>query len=132
MFFQKPPYAIINLFFVQNLFKEIPYISLYTAIMTQIEIFQSSGFTVECLVVHGEPWFKGVDVATSLGYLRPRDAVYDHVPLEFKKTRTLLSSASSVGKTPTLDPNDGKVIFISGLEVEMLQPSWAMPTRYKH
>ena len=81
--------------------------------MTQIEIFQSSGFTVECLVVHVEPWFKGVDVATSLGYLRPRDAVYDHVPLEFKKTRTLLSSASSVGVLPTLDPNDGKVMFIS-------------------
>ena len=44
-----------------------------------MEIFQSSGFTVECLAVDGEPWFKGVDVATSLGYLRPRDAVYAHV-----------------------------------------------------
>ena len=31
-----------------------------------------------------------------------------------------------------LDPNDGKVMFTSGLEVKMLQPSWAMPTRYKH
>ena len=81
--------------------------------MTQMEIFQSSGFTVECLAVDGEPWFKGVDVATSLGYLRPRDAVYDHVPHIFKKSRSQLTSASSIGKTPTLDPNYGKVMFIS-------------------
>ena len=89
-------------------------------------------FTVECLAVDGDPWFKGVDVATSLGYLRPCDTVYDHVPHKFKKTRTLLSSASSVLKMQMLDPNDGKVMFTSGLEVKMLQPSWAMPTRYKH
>ena len=53
--------------------------------MTQIQIFQTPGFTVECLIVDGEPWFKGVDVATSLGYLRPRNAVCDHVPHKFKK-----------------------------------------------
>ena len=81
--------------------------------MTQIEIFQTPGFTVECLIVDGDPWFKGVDVATSLGYLRPRNAVCDHVPHKFKKSRSQLTSASSVLKTPTLDPNDGKVMFIS-------------------
>ena len=81
--------------------------------MTQIQIFQNPGFTVECLIVDGDPWFKGVDVATSLGYLRPRNAVCDHVPHKFKKSRSQLTSASSVLKTPTLDPNDGKVMFIS-------------------
>ena len=81
--------------------------------MTQIQIFQTPGVTVECLIVDGDPWFKGVDVATSLGYLRPRNAVCDHVPHKFKKSRSQLTSASSVLKTPTLDPNDGKVMFIS-------------------
>ena len=42
-------------------------------------------FTVECLAVDGDPWFKGVTVATSLGYLRPCDTVYDHVPHKFKR-----------------------------------------------
>ncbi len=39
---------------------------------------------ISCVMVNGDPWFKGIDVATVLGYARPRDAVYDHVPLKLR------------------------------------------------
>ncbi len=42
------------------------------------------GAEISCLTVKGEPWFKGIEVAAVSGYARPRDAVYDHVPLKFK------------------------------------------------
>ncbi len=48
--------------------------------MTQIQTFQNSSFSVQCMCVHGNPWFRGNDVAKVLGYSRPRDAIKDHVP----------------------------------------------------
>jgi hypothetical protein len=64
-------------------------------------------------MLHGEPWFKGVEVATVLGYARPRDAVYDHIPLKFKNTFQYLRGMVGVGKTPTLDANELKTSWIS-------------------
>ena len=56
---------------------------------------------ISCLVVSGEPWIKGVEVATLLGYERPRTAVRKHVPLKYKNTlgflvRTLGVSAADM------------------------------------
>ena len=45
-----------------------------------------AGAEISCIMIKGEPWFKGIDVAVVLGYARPRDAVYEHVPLKFKNT----------------------------------------------
>ena len=28
---------------------------------------------IRCIVVNGEPWFKGAEVASDLGYKKPRD-----------------------------------------------------------
>ncbi len=44
------------------------------------------GAEISCFIIKGEPWFKGVEVATVLGYAKPRNAVYEHVPLKFKNT----------------------------------------------
>ena len=55
---------------------------------------------------------KGIDVATVLGYARPRDAVYDHVPLKFKNTFQYLVKPSGVGEMPTRDANELKASWI--------------------
>ena len=47
--------------------------------MCETMTFQNSSFKIHQVAVDGVPWFKGVDVATSLGYSKPRSAVYDHV-----------------------------------------------------
>ena len=41
--------------------------------------------SVECVMVNGEPWFKGKSVADCLGYDRPSNAIRDHVPEKYKK-----------------------------------------------
>ena len=53
--------------------------------MTQIETFQNSSFTVECICVKGEPWFRGKDVATILGYANTKKAIIMHVHSDYKK-----------------------------------------------
>ena len=55
--------------------------------MTQIVKYaceELSGVEISCIMIKGEPWFNGAEVATLLGYKKPRGAVYDHVPLKFK------------------------------------------------
>jgi len=46
--------------------------------------------SVECVMVNGEPWFKGKSVATILGYADTKDAISKHVYPEFKKPLNLL------------------------------------------
>ena len=54
------------------------------------------GATVGCLMVKGEPWFKGIDVAAVLGYQNTRAAVYTHVPLKYKSEFAFLLRTSGV------------------------------------
>ena len=37
---------------------------------------------INALMVDGDPWFCGNDIANALGYARPRQAVRDHVDYE--------------------------------------------------
>ena len=68
---------------------------------------------MQCFCVVGDPWFKGNDVATILGYSRPRNAVKDHVPDQFKNTLENLTLASGSTETVLPDRNDKISIFIS-------------------
>ena len=43
--------------------------------MTQIKTFEESSFKVQCVCVSGEPWFKGKEVATILGYKNTMQAI---------------------------------------------------------
>ena len=38
---------------------------------------------IKCYVDNGEPWFKGNDVASILGYARPNNDIRQHVPDTF-------------------------------------------------
>ena len=79
--------------------------------MTQIETFQN--FKVQYVCVKGNPWFRGNDVATILGYSRPRNAIKDHVPDKYKNTLENLMPASGSTETMLPDRNDQISVFIS-------------------
>ena len=51
----------------------------------KIQIFDNPEFgEVRVVMIDGEPWLVGKDVATALGYVKPTDAVRNHVPDKFK------------------------------------------------
>lgn len=55
--------------------------------MNELKIFESEKFgKVRTVVIDGEPWFVGKDVAEALGYANTRDALATHVEEEDKKT----------------------------------------------
>lgn len=67
--------------------------------MNEIKIFNFEDLEVRTLAIDGEPWFVGKDVATILGYLRPRDAIKDHVDSEDKRERQITAPFGGSQKT---------------------------------
>ena len=62
------------------------------------------------LVLDGEPWFKGVEVASALGYKNTQLAVRVHVEDDDKTTLGKLDLSETL---PSLSGNEGATIFIS-------------------
>lgn len=64
--------------------------------MEQIKIFNSDEFgSVRTIIIDGEPWFAGKDVAASLGYKDTSDALKKHVAEEDKLTRCFADSGQN-------------------------------------
>ena len=57
------------------------------------------------MVINGEPWFVGKDVASVLGYVSPHRAVFDHVD-EDDKTSVLIQHSGSNYKSKTIFINE--------------------------
>ena len=58
--------------------------------MEEVKIFENATFgKVRTVVIDGEVWFIGNDVATALGYSNPPKAIHDHVDEEDKNTITI-------------------------------------------
>ena len=57
------------------------------------------------MVINGEPWFVGKDVASVLGYVFPRRALYNHVDEE-DKTTVLIQHPGSNYKSKTMFINE--------------------------
>ncbi len=54
--------------------------------MNEIQVFNNSEFgQIRTMIIDGEPWFVGKDVAVALGYLDTKDAVRKHVDSEDKQ-----------------------------------------------
>lgn len=50
-----------------------------------VQLFDNPEFgEVRVVTINGEPWLVGKDVAIALGYVKPTDAVRNHVPDKFK------------------------------------------------
>lgn len=53
--------------------------------MTGLQVFQNAEFgSIRTVMIDGEPWFVGLDVAKRLGYSNSRDAISKHVDTEDK------------------------------------------------
>lgn len=58
----------------------------------EIKIFEHEQFgSVRTILIDGQPWFVGKDVAEALGYTNTRKALLDHVDVEDKNTVTIRS-----------------------------------------
>lgn len=52
--------------------------------MSELQIFKFNGLDVRTVLIDGEPYFVGTDVAKILGYSQTAKAVRTHVPDKFK------------------------------------------------
>ena len=48
--------------------------------MNEIQIFENTEFgSIRTMMINDEVWFVGKDVATTLGYAKPENAIANHV-----------------------------------------------------
>ena len=91
-----------------------------------IQIFKSDEFgSVRTLTIDGEPWFVGKDVATTLGYAKPENAIANHVDDE-DKTSTLIQGSGSNYKSKAMLINE------SGMYSLILSSKLPNAKKFKH
>lgn len=74
--------------------------------MNDIQIFNNPEFgQVRAVTINDEPWFIGKDVAMTLGYAKPENAIASHVDSE-DKTSTLIQGSASNYKSKTILINE--------------------------
>ena len=100
----------------------------------KLEIFRNSEFgDLNTIVIDGEPWFIGKEVAEKLGYSNTKKAINTHIEIVDKMviTRTMLSKDPKMG---TLEiPNRGLAcINESGLYSLILSSKLESAKRFKH
>ena len=79
--------------------------------VSSVEIFENSEFgKVRTLIINGEPWFIGKDVALALGYKYPANAIQDHVD-DDDKILLKLSEIQDVDKMSIPDNMKGSKIM---------------------
>lgn len=72
--------------------------------MNNIKIFENAEFgQVRTVIIDGEPWFVGKDVAVALGYEKPTDTVRKHVD---KEDRGISEMATPSGMQKTTIINE--------------------------
>ena len=71
---------------------------------------------VRAVLIKGEPWLVGKDVATALGYKNPQKAIRDHVDSEDKKVNKSFTLGS--GSAPTLINESGMYALIFGSKLK--------------
>jgi len=97
---------------------------------TMVQTFVSEKFgEVRTVIINGEPYFVGKDVATALGYTNPRDALFKHVEPEDKMNVNLNTVAIRDGITG--NPNV-TVINESGLYSLVLTSTLPKAKEFKH
>lgn len=106
--------------------------------MNEVEVFNFEANEVRTVIVENEAWFVGKDVAASLGYKKPENAVGTHVD-EDDKTTTLIQGNGSNYKSKTTLINESGVyslIFGSKLESAKRFKKWVtsevLPAIRKH
>ncbi|MCH6179024.1 BRO family protein [Staphylococcus epidermidis] len=86
--------------------------------MQDLQVFNFEELPVRTMNIDGEPYFVGSDVAKILGYLKPANAIANHVDDE-DKTTTLIQGTGSKYKSKAVIINESglySLIFSSKLE----------------
>lgn len=72
----------------------------------RVKTFKNTEFgRVRTVIIDGEPWFVGKDIAVILGYAKPENAIASHVEKE-DKTTTLIQGTGSNYKSKTTIINE--------------------------
>ena len=86
--------------------------------MLDLTVFTNEEFgEVRTMVIEGEPWFVGRDVAESLGYAKARNAIATHVDSEDKKDAPIQGTLGGVQKM-TIINESGLYSLIFGSKLE--------------
>ena len=95
----------------------------------KLQVFEYDGAEIRTVMIDGEVWFVGKDVATVLGYSNTRDALIEHVDEEDRRV-----IQKSENATLGLDvPNRGlTVINESGLYSLILSSQLPTARKFKH
>lgn len=106
--------------------------------MNELQTFNFEDLPVRTLTVDEEPYFVGKDVADILGYLKPSNAIANHVDDE-DKTTTLIQGTGSNYKSKAIIINESglySLIFSSKLESAKRFKRWVtsevLPAIRKH
>lgn len=101
--------------------------NLITATPNTFTIFENSEFgTIRTILINGEPWFVGKDIATSLGYANPRDALIKRVDVEDKNDGVAICDSIGRQQHPILINESGlySLILSSKLETAKQFKRW--------
>lgn len=72
----------------------------------EVQVFNNANFgQVRSMMIDGEPWFVGKDVAEALGYAKPENAISIHIDDE-DKTSTLIQGSDSNYKSKAILINE--------------------------
>lgn len=93
--------------------------------MNDIQIFNSPEFgEIRTVMIEGEAWFVGNDIARVLGYAKPKGAVQNHVDSEDKQVAPIQGPAGEVGMTVVNESGMYALIFGSKLESAKRFKKW--------
>ena len=84
--------------------------------MSEIVEFKFNNNAIACVVINGNPWFRGKDIATILGYANTKQAIIKkNVDYDDKQTYEQLLGTLQVGglSERPLDFNEKNAIFIN-------------------
>ena len=94
--------------------------------MNQLEIFKNREFgEIRTVVIDGEPWFVGKDVAEALGYSNTRDALATHVMDEDKNTVVIYDGKRRGNPNQVIINESGLYALIFGSKLDSAK-------RFKH
>lgn len=82
--------------------------------MQQVQVFDFETNKVRTVIVNDEVWFVGKDVATTLGYKKPENAIATHVDGDDKTTTLIQGNGSNYKSKTTLVNESGLYSLIFG------------------
>ena len=104
--------------------------------MNELQIFDFKGNEVRTLMIDGEPYFVGKEVAEILGYERPDNAVRNHVDAEDKLMHSISASGQMRNMTVINESGLYSLILSSKLEKAKEFKRWVtnevLPSIRKH